>query len=622
MNSNAQGIDSFLEDIAPFFYQRRITYVDVGAFNGTTFERVLESGLQVREAHLVEPNSRALNRAKTRAAKFTGNSVDYHNMAMGARAGRVRMHAAKTMTRVVSEVDGDAAAPTEDSGLFDVECSTLDLLSASFSEGRVSILKIDVEGFELQVLEGARTLLAEQRADCIYIEAGLSRAGRQQCYYRDIEDALREHGYQIFRIYEQQHEWMEDSPLLRRVNVAFFSRRFAEGNPYRLTRELVQARSELEQLKEKSAGEAATLRAQLDAEVVQEKQLATDVAALDKMRSDAVNEVAALRAQLDAGAVRAEQLAADVAALNEMRRNAANETLALESQIASLRSENKGLAARTSASEAAARDAVNDQGRLRGELRSLATQLAQVTQERQAFQAAVATQSEDFQRYKGTAGKVFDLARDLVQREEKALKQAAKVRNELETLRNRRAFRAAKAVYHGMRSPSKWLGLPVAVWRALREETDITPGRSMPPAAVPLTMLADKKTLTLPLSRAPRFAVLEAGGGVHTIYCRAYSSKGGLASTVQLEVSAADASGDDLLHIAAIGGSPLGAGARQGQTLRAHVRLAADRDTPLIEFAESRARVRISVARPQGDFAVLILSRNGALAPRHDMATP
>ncbi len=255
-----------------------------------------------------------------------------------------------------------------------------------------------------------------------------------------------------------------------------------------------------------------------------------------------------------------------------------------------------------------------DQGRLRGELRSLASQLAQVTQERQAFQAAVAAKSEDLRRYKATAGKVFDLARDQVRREEAALKQAAKVRTELETLRNRRAFRAGKAVYNGVRSPSKWLGLPVAVWRAVHEETHTPPGRSIPPAEVPLTMLADKETLTLPLSRVPRFAILEAGGGAHTIYGRTCSSKGGLASTIQLEISAAGTSGDDLLHVTAIGGSPLAPASRQVQTLRTSLRLAADRDTPLIEFAESRARVRIAIARAHGDFVVLILSRNEPLA--------
>ena len=52
----------------------------------------------------------------------------------------------------------------------------------------------------------------------------------------------------LFRIYEQTNEWMQDSPLLRRCNVAYFSERFAESNPYRLSRELLQLRNQLAQI--------------------------------------------------------------------------------------------------------------------------------------------------------------------------------------------------------------------------------------------------------------------------------------------------------------------------------------------------------------------------------------
>ena len=56
MKSNTSGIDEFLSDVVPFFYRRRVTYVDVGAFKGEVFEKILASGLNVGEAHLVEPN--------------------------------------------------------------------------------------------------------------------------------------------------------------------------------------------------------------------------------------------------------------------------------------------------------------------------------------------------------------------------------------------------------------------------------------------------------------------------------------------------------------------------------------------------------------------------------------
>ena len=110
---------------------------------------------------------------------------------------------------------------------------------------RISVLKIDVEGFETRVLAGAAELLGAQAVDIVYVEAGMDPDDAQQTYCRDIEDVLLGHGYRHFRIYEQTHEWLEDSPLLRRVNIAFMSRRFAERQPYRLLTDLRAARGAL-----------------------------------------------------------------------------------------------------------------------------------------------------------------------------------------------------------------------------------------------------------------------------------------------------------------------------------------------------------------------------------------
>lgn len=72
----------------------------------------------------------------------------------------------------------------------------------------------------------------------------------QQVYYRKIEDALHAHGYRLFRVYEQTHEWPTDNPLLRRVNLCFMSGAFAASHPYRLSRELFRVRREHEKLAE------------------------------------------------------------------------------------------------------------------------------------------------------------------------------------------------------------------------------------------------------------------------------------------------------------------------------------------------------------------------------------
>ncbi len=261
---------NFIKDIEPFFYRRRIVYVDVGAHRGAVYQDFARSGLGIREAHLVEPNPRTFAILEKAVETVSGvRLVTCHPLALGAEPGRLRLRAADSMTKVL----GDGAEPAPEAGtaegaaapeaegevlerargeVFEIESNTLDALSAGFERRHIGILKLDVEGYEPQVLAGARGLLADQAIDVVYVEAGIDPGNSQQSYYREIEDLLGSYRYRLFRIYEQTHEWMDDSPLLRRVNLAFMSEEFAARNPYRLSRELFEIQREKAGLVEKS----------------------------------------------------------------------------------------------------------------------------------------------------------------------------------------------------------------------------------------------------------------------------------------------------------------------------------------------------------------------------------
>jgi hypothetical protein len=119
----------------------------------------------------------------------------------------------------------------------------------------------------------------------IYIEAGLNAESTQQTYYRVIEDILRTNDYRLFRIYEQMHEWIEDSPLLRRVNMAFMSGKFAARHPFHLTRDLHRLRND-----------CTTLRAEIKVIAAQADAAETRAGELGR---------ALHKAEIDLGAIRA-----------------------------------------------------------------------------------------------------------------------------------------------------------------------------------------------------------------------------------------------------------------------------------------------------------------------------
>ena len=225
-----------------------MTYVDVGAFRGEVLRAAIESGLVVNEAHLIEPNPVSFEGLESRVREYyIGGSLNAYNIALGASSGSVTIRPARSMTKVIASDQGDGHIEegVASNNQVQVECRTLDEVSENLTEKHVSLLKIDVEGAELDVISGADELLGNQLVDVIYIEAGMNPEGRQQTYYRDIEDKLTSYGYRLFRIYEQMHEWMDDSPVLRRVNMAFMSTRFSDKHPYKVTNELFEAQNKL-----------------------------------------------------------------------------------------------------------------------------------------------------------------------------------------------------------------------------------------------------------------------------------------------------------------------------------------------------------------------------------------
>jgi len=81
----------------------------------------------------------------------------------------------------------------------DVPSVTLDEFCAVQGIERVNFLKVDVEGFELAVFQGAERLLSENRVDFICFEiskAPLKGAGIES---REVFEVLERHGYSAYR---------------------------------------------------------------------------------------------------------------------------------------------------------------------------------------------------------------------------------------------------------------------------------------------------------------------------------------------------------------------------------------------------------------------------------------
>ncbi|MFL1463418.1 FkbM family methyltransferase [Roseococcus sp. DSY-14] len=80
-----------------------------------------------------------------------------------------------------------------------VECLTLDGFAEARGIERIHLLKIDTEGFDLNVMRGARRLLAERRIGLIQFEFIGSNIARKVSV-RDFLEVLAEPGYEVARL--------------------------------------------------------------------------------------------------------------------------------------------------------------------------------------------------------------------------------------------------------------------------------------------------------------------------------------------------------------------------------------------------------------------------------------
>lgn len=121
-----------------------------------------------------------------------------------------------------------AAKPVPDSSPNEYEkvcVRRIDCFCRENGISRISLLKVDTEGGDLEVLKGAADMLAQQRVDLVDVEAGMNCHNAKHVSLECLKAYLESKKYYLFGIYEQVGEWIVRSPHLRRANLVFASQR-------------------------------------------------------------------------------------------------------------------------------------------------------------------------------------------------------------------------------------------------------------------------------------------------------------------------------------------------------------------------------------------------------------
>lgn len=201
-----EGERSILErDLIGGLVKPGMTIVDVGANIGY-YVLLFAQRLGGRgEIHAIEPSPENLPELRRTVERNALDRVHIHPVALGAESGTTGLR-----TGINSGIVDRAA------GAYQCPVRRLDELIP----GRVDLVKIDVEGFEGQVLSGADGMLSQYRPT-LFLELHPHIVPRFGFTVEGILDGLRRH-YRNIEIYESATS--DSTPVWRKIAIRYLGR--------------------------------------------------------------------------------------------------------------------------------------------------------------------------------------------------------------------------------------------------------------------------------------------------------------------------------------------------------------------------------------------------------------
>ena len=168
--------------------------VDVGANQGQ-FAFMAHAVWPDLPIYSFEPDPKCFSHLRQHFEKFRIPGQPF-NSAMGAKSGRMELqrYADDVNNSFLPRVRGEADAPERVA----VDCATLDEVGGSLTGIQAALLKLDVQGFELPVLQGAEAFL--KRCRYVLAEVAFSSAYAGGAHADEVMLALREQGFECIQL--------------------------------------------------------------------------------------------------------------------------------------------------------------------------------------------------------------------------------------------------------------------------------------------------------------------------------------------------------------------------------------------------------------------------------------
>ena len=210
-NDNVSGEKFFVNKVLPQVVEKKSPVLfDVGANVGRYTLSLLKTFADA-QIYAFEPHPGNFSTLKNNTAE---RNVNLQNCAVGESPGELVLYDradrengsshASLYEAVISEIH------KKDILEFPVAVKTLDDFCENNQISEIDFIKIDTEGNELAVLNGAKKMLEEHKIKCIHFEFN-SMNIVSRTFFRDFRMILRE--YKIYRLLPQGLILLNDSPI-------------------------------------------------------------------------------------------------------------------------------------------------------------------------------------------------------------------------------------------------------------------------------------------------------------------------------------------------------------------------------------------------------------------------
>lgn len=196
------GVD-LAEDLPMLVTRSKPVIFDVGANVGQSIE--LFRGLfQDAIIHSFEPSPDCL---AALAQKKWDARITIHPMALGSKSEENVLHryeisVLNSILPLERESDHQFSE-VQEVGRTTVQTDTLDNVARTLGVDSIDLLKIDTQGFDYQVLQGAGALLEEWAVRVVMVELNFISIYQRQSSAMQIQGFLNRHGFQLVDFYEK-----------------------------------------------------------------------------------------------------------------------------------------------------------------------------------------------------------------------------------------------------------------------------------------------------------------------------------------------------------------------------------------------------------------------------------